>query len=113
MSARSSFWEINPLTQVPISMSASGHSTLVAGQPGKRVRVFRMKLIYQAATTIQFFDGPTELDNLVFPGSGAMVLDFNTIDMPAWYQTSPGNDFIISNSNGVGLSGNFDYLQSL
>ena len=112
MSARSSLNFPNNLTQVPISILASGPATLVPGTPGKTTKVFRMKLIWSAATNITFFDENTMIDNLIFPGAGAMVLDFTTIDMPPWYETSPGNDLVIVNSGLAGLSGNLDYLQS-
>lgn len=112
MSARTSLNFPSEFTQTTINTTSSGPLTLVAGVAGQRIKVFRMKLIVGAASTVEFLDGSNVLDVLVFPQAGAMVLDFSTIDMPAWYQTSPGNGFAMSNSGGVQLSGNFDYLIS-
>jgi hypothetical protein len=112
VSARSSLDVPSPFTQVTINTSATGPTTLVSAIHGMRVKVFRMKLIVGAASTVEFLDGATPLDVLVFPQAGTMVLDFSTIDMPPWYQTSIGNAFAVSNSGSVQLSGNFDYIVS-
>lgn len=109
MSARSSLQFPNNLNQKPINSSSSSF-TFIAGASGKQVAVYRMKLVVNAATTIEFLDGANVLDVLQFPTSGTIVLDFSSIDMPPWYQTSSGNDLVVTNSNGVALTGNVDYL---
>lgn len=109
MSARSSLQFPNNLTQIPINSTAASF-TFVHGASGKQVAVYRMKLIIGAATTLQFLDGGNILDVLEFPTSGSIVLDFTSIDMPPWYQTSAGKDLVLSNSNAVSVTGNVDYL---
>lgn len=113
MSTRTFFIEISPLQQAVINVNASGDSTILTGVPGKKIKVYRLKLIVAAATAILFKDGPTVLDGpLSFSANEGMVLDFTGNDMPPWYSTSPGNSLVINCSNGVQVGGNFDYLVS-
>ncbi len=102
----------NNLSQSAINISVLGDSTLLAGHAGKQVRVYRMKLVAAAATTLTFKDGSSTIIDgpLVFGANAAMVLDFTDINMPPWYITSAGNDLVITNSTGVQLGGNIDYL---
>ena len=114
MSARSSLDFPNQLTQVPINTSTSGQSTLVAGVAGKKIKVFRLKLICALATTVTILDGSsTILDGpLSFSANEGMVLDFTTMDMPPWYTTSLGNALVINSTATTVIGGNLDYLQS-
>lgn len=114
MSARSSLNYPNPLTQAVINISASGNSTLVHGAVNKQVKVFRLKLLVAGATNILIQDGNNNvLDGpLDFSANQGMILDFTSIDMPPWYQTSIGNDLVINSSNAVQIGGNLDYLLS-
>lgn len=114
MAERSSLAFPNPLTQVPINLSASGLGILVQGQAGKQIKVFRLKLITSGTTNITILDGAsTILDGpLYFSANEGMILDFTCIDMPPWYTTSPGNSLMINLSAGVMVGGNLDYLLS-
>ncbi len=104
----------NNLSQSPINISASGDSTLLSGHAGKQVRVYRMKLVTAAATTLTFKNGSsTTIDGpYVFPAAASMVLDFTNINMPPWYITSLGNDLVLNSSVSVQIGGNLDYLIS-
>ncbi len=104
----------NNLSQTAINISVSGDSTLLAGRAGKQVRVYRLKLVTSAATTLTFKDGSsTTIDGpYVFPAGAAMVLDFTNINMPPWYITSAGNDLVLNSSTTVQIGGNLDYLIS-
>lgn len=113
MSARTYFIQISPLQQAVINVNTSGDSILVAGQSGKQIKVYRLKLIVAAATAILFKDGATVIDGpLSFSANEGMVLDFTGNDMPPWYTISPGNNLVINSSNVVQVGGNFDYLVS-
>lgn len=113
MSARSWLQIPGFLQQTPINVNASGTSTLVAGQAGKQIKVYRLKLIVAAAVTIYIQDGSTVLDGpLSFAANEGMVLDLTGLDMPPWYTTSPGNALVMNCGSTVQIGGNLDYLVS-
>ena len=114
MSGRDSLSFPGALQQVPINVNASGDSTLLTGQAGKQIKVFRLKLIVAAAVSILIKDGSgIILDGpLSFSANEGMILDFTCLDMPPWYSTSLGNALVINCSGAVQVGGNFDYLVS-
>jgi hypothetical protein len=113
MSVRSFFIEISPLQQAVINVNGAGDTVILAGVAGKQIKVYRLKMIVAAATTILFKDGSTVIDGpLSFSANEGMVLDFTGNDMPPWYTTSTGNSLVMNCSVGVQVGGNFDYLVS-
>lgn len=113
MSTRTFFDQVPSLQQAVINVNGAGDTTLLAGQAGKQIKVFRLKLITAGAVTIEFKDGSTIIDGpLSFSANEGMVLDFTGNDMPPWYVTSQGNAFVINCNAGVVVGGNFDYLVS-
>ena len=114
MSARSSLNVPNPFTQVPINISAGGDNIVVAGVAGKQIKVFRLKLITNAAVVIRVKDGASiVLDGpLAFSGNEGMVLDWPGYDGPPWYTTTIGNALIMNLTGAATVGGNLDYVQS-
>lgn len=96
------------LTTLPVNFSASGDNVLVAGVIGKVIKVWRMFVVADDVTTLIFKDGSSPLSG---PLSGKLriVLDLN--DKP-WYQTSPGNDFVVHQSSGIQVGGTLWITQS-
>src|SRR6266702_7077270 len=113
MSVRASWNFPSPLTQVPINVNATGDTVLVVGVAGKRIKVFRLKLIVAAAVVVLIKDGSVTLDGpLSFSANEGMILDFTDIDMPPWDTTSPGNSLILNSGITTQIGGNMDYLLS-
>ncbi len=114
MGGYSFYIQVSPLQQAVISTASSGDTTLVAGVAGKKIKVYRLKLIVNAATAILVKDGAsTTLDGpLSFSANEGMILDFTDSDMPPWYTTSAGNALVINSTNAVTIGGNLDYLVS-
>ena len=101
------YLNIGSFSTQPINFSGSGDQIILPAAHGLIIRVFRLKLSFQAATTVLIKDGTTILDGpLFFTANGAMVLDNSGIP---WY-TTQGN-FVINSSNAVQVGGSVDYLQ--
>ncbi len=113
MTARTFFTLVSPLQQAVINFNASGDTSIIVGTTGKKIKVYRMKLVIFAAVTLTVKSGAsTTLDVLPFASSGSMVLDFTGLDMPPWYTTVAGDNLVINCSGGVAIGGNVDYLIS-
>ena len=109
MSSRANlvYLNVGSFSSLPINFSGSGDQIILPAVSGQIIRVFRLKLSFQAATTILIKDGANILDGpLFFLANGGMVLDNTGIP---WY-TAQGN-FVINSSNAVQVGGNVDYLQ--
>lgn len=98
------------LTATAINLSSTGSNTIVAGATGLKVRVYRLLLTTQAATTVTFQDGSSNLTGAIGLGAnGAIVLD-NTGD--PWFQTGTGNTFALTQSATATITGAIWYTQT-
>lgn len=97
----------SPYLSAAISATTSGANTLVAGIPGKTIRVYRIMFTLAAGTVI-FKDSAIAL-------SGAMTLTALYMEDPSGdplYVTTDGNDFVATLSGTNQMSGTIWYQQS-
>lgn len=99
-----------PLQELSISAGSVGDNIIIPGIPGNTIRVFQFFAVVSATGNVTFKDGPaTAFDGpLSMTASGAIVFDFTGLH---WFQTSPGNDFIINLSAGT-IDGRVYFTQS-
>jgi len=106
----------SPFLLAVINFAASGNNTVVAGVPANRIFIYRVTLMVATATAITFQDGAAAMTGAFpFAASEGMVLDYTFSGMPAWFKPgglTPGNPFIINNSNAVQVSGHVEYIIS-
>ncbi len=103
--------EDNHLSSLPVTFSGSGNNTVIAGLPGKVIRVYRLFLVLGSTPTNLTFQsgaGTAFTGALPFVASAAMVLDFDT---KPWFLTNIGDGFVINTSAGVQVSGAVYYTQ--
>ncbi len=85
-------------------------STPIAGVSLQTIRVFRMVLTVDAATTITFRDGSTNFgESYYLSGNGGFVLDLTN---EPWYVTSAGNGFVIKQSGSANIGVRLWFTQS-
>lgn len=96
---------VPPLDLTPIGINASGGFplTLQAATAGMLVRVYRLFLVADGATTLTFMDGATNLiPQLKLAAGEQVVLDVNLLP---WWQGSVNTDFKLNSSAAVQLTG--------
>ena len=98
------------LSQVPVSVSAAGDNTLVAGVVGKVTTIYRLALTFTGATTATFKDGSTALTGpLTLFAGGSITLDYETVP---WFTLGPGDNFVLNLSLASSVSGIVYYTQA-
>jgi len=101
-----------PLLDVIIDTTGAGDHIIVAGIPGRTIRVFALFIVLDADTLLTVKDGPA----IALTGAmsmlahGTIVFD---IDGEHWFITSVGNDFILNTSSASGLKGRLYYTQTM
>ena len=101
---------VSVLPPIVIDSGASGPLVLKAGVAGLTSKLYRLILLCGGTTFIIFKDGTTELTGpFSFTTGGGMILDFQ---QDPWFQTSPGNDFILYSSASVPVAGAAWIVQS-
>lgn len=100
----------SPFTEAAINFSSTSDNDVVAATANQTIRVFRLFFIASADTTITIKDGSTALTGAItlFAG-GAFVLDYQDL---AWFCTSAGNAFVISQTGTAQISGRIYYQKS-
>lgn len=97
-------------TNLAISNSSSGDTTVVTGVASKSVRVYRLVLVFGGTTTITLKDGTTALTGaMTFNAGGSLSLDVGSVP---WWVTTAGNGFVINSSAAVSVAGFIQYVQS-
>jgi len=100
-----------PLLDIIIDTSGAGDHIIVAGIPGRTIRVFALFLVLDADSLLTVKDGPTPLTGAMsMLAHGTIVFD---CDYEHWFITSPGNDFILNTSTASGLKGRLYYTQTM
>ena len=99
------------LTAAAISSAAGGDIAVIAGVAGQTIRVHRLLLVVNAATSITFKDStPTSFSGAMpIAANGGIALDFNG---DPWYTAAAGKDFVITSSAVTQISGSIWYAQS-
>lgn len=94
-----------------INVSGAGDTVIISGVALQTIRVFKLFLVAEAATTLKFKNGAGAdfTPYMKLTAGGSIVLDFDSIP---WFVTSVGDDFIINLSAGVQVSGRVMYQQS-
>lgn len=105
----------NPITDsiaVAVDVSGTGDKVIVAGQPGKWARVFRMVLTLTRPTDVYqdvvFKSGSTQLGGPYQFTNGAVITLTN--DQRRWLMTQPGEDLIVNLGGPGRLSGTMTVL---
>jgi len=97
-------------TNLPITISTSGDTTLVAGVAGKTIKAYRLVLVFGGTTAITIKDGSTALTGAMpFNAGGSLVLD---VGSSPWWTTSSGNGLVLNSSAAVSVAGFLQYVQS-
>lgn len=104
---------LHRLLWLPISFASAGDNVVVPASPGVGIRVHRMFIWFDGATTAIMKDGPA----IAFTGPVNMVANSGWILDPSWnnegwWNTSPSNSFIINSSTPVQVSGTIWYVIS-
>lgn len=101
---------LNPVTDsvgVAVEVSGAGDHVLVAGHPGKVIKVFRIVLTLTTPDDnpidLQFKSGTTDLNGPIqLYSGGAITLELN---QRRWLMTWPGEDLIVNLSGAGRLTG--------
>ena len=97
-----------PLANATLSFSTGGTTTVIPAVGGEIIQVYRLYFTVLATTTITFQDGTTALSGaLSFAPLGSLVFD---LDTRPWFQTGPGNPFVINLSTTSQISGEIFYV---
>ena len=101
---------LSPFTESSVNFSGTSDNTIISGTANQTIRVFRIFFVASASTTITFKDGATALTGAitVFAG-GAFLLDYQDL---AWFTTSSGNGFVISQTGTAQISGRIWFQKS-
>lgn len=99
------------LTSDPIDFALSGDNVLITGIFKKRIFCYRLFLTVGGDTELTFKDGTSSDLSGPLPmlANGSIALDISNVP---WFQTTNGNDFILSSSNAVQVSGTLYYQQN-
>lgn len=85
-------------------------STPIAGSGSMTVRVFRLIVTVDAATTLTFYDGSTPFgEQYPMTANGAIVLDLTN---EPWYITSAGNGFVVRQTGSANIGERIWYTKS-
>jgi hypothetical protein len=99
-----------PVLEAIIDESATGDHIIIAGVPGKTIRVFRIFFVLDSNCFVTFLDGSTPLTGpLSMLANGSITLDFTELH---WFITSPGEDFVINTTPDAAFAGRVYYTQS-
>ena len=100
---------------VAIAAAANGDNTLLAGIPGRRIRVTGGVLSYSGTVNAKFRDGAggTDLTGLYYGVANTVVpFDFTAEGfrgMIPHFETSQGNALVLNLSAGVAVGGHLTY----
>lgn len=99
-------------TAKPVNFTATGDTAVVAAVAAQSVYVYRLFIVASAATTITIKDGVagTALTGAMSIAAGGSIM----LDMSgdAWFATTAGNAFVISQSGTAQISGAVYYVQN-
>lgn len=89
---------------VPIDVSGPGDVVLIAGVPGKRIRVFQAALTFDGPEVTAIFksDDTALTGRMVFYPGGAITLGMTR---RRWLMTGEGEDLIVNLSEAVQVGG--------
>lgn len=101
-----------PFRELSVDISAAGDNVVIPAEVGRIISVYKVFLVFAAAVDITPKDG---VGGTPFSGdlemltSGSIVLDY---DGYAWFTTTAGNDFVLSLSAMVNVSGRIYFTQA-
>lgn len=95
---------------IPISASASGNTTLVAAEAGRRIRVRALLLTFAGAVNAQLRSGPDTPITGLFYGATAGSAALPASEAPdGWAATAPGAPLVLNLSAAVAVGGTLVY----
>ena len=93
----------SPLSSAAINIGSSGANTVIAGQTGKIIRVYRLAMVPLTSVTATIKDGSTSLSGPMALGANQELI-FN-YDTQPYFIGTPGNAFIVNLSGAVPVGG--------
>jgi len=102
----------------PINFSSNGDNTVIAGVAGKTIRVLSIFFKVQAAVNITFKDGASNAltGAMPFAAFDSLTFDFRSgptvLEPFPWFETAPGNAFVMNLSVGTQVSGTVYFTQT-
>lgn len=98
------------LTNATVSVSSSGANALVSATASQTTRVFRIVLMFHAASTAKFQSASTDLTGAMqFQAGQSMILDF---DGEPWFVTATNEAFNLNLGTAVTVTGFIQYEKS-
>lgn len=96
------------VSQIAVSFSGSGDTTIVTGLSGKEIKVLQWELVIAAATNIILKSGTTVIGGQMnFSANAGYVKDYLQLPLTC----NPGDSFIINSSNAVQIGGTLWFAQ--
>lgn len=94
-----------------IDFAVAGDNVLVSGTAKQRIFVYRLVLVVGNVTNLMFKNGTLLHLTGTIPmvPSGSITLDLSNVP---WFQTTEGNDFILSSSGSVQVGGVLYYQKN-
>ena len=98
------------LTNAAVSVSSSGANALVSATAAQTTRVFRIVLMFHAATTAKFQSASTDLTGAMqFQAGQSLTLDY---DGEPWFVTQANEAFNLNLGSAVTVTGFIQYEKS-
>lgn len=98
------------LTNAAVSASSSGANALVSATASQTTRVFRIMLMFHAATTAKFQSASTDLTGAMqFQAGQSLTLDY---DGEPWFVTGTNEAFNLNLGTAVTVTGFIQYEKS-
>lgn len=97
-----------------INLSSSGDSVVVSGVPNRRIRVVSYTLISDAAVTVTWKSGSTEISGpMSLAANGGMAPNSAGLSPAGFvglFETDFGTDLVIGLSSAVAVGGHISYV---
>ena len=98
------------LSSAVVDIAGGASTDLVVAVAGKTVRLFRILLVMDAATSLTFKSAATALSGpMPIAANGGFVLDFSG---DPWYQTVAGEALVLAQTGTANIGGTVWYAQS-
>jgi hypothetical protein len=95
-----------------IAATTAGDATIVAGIPGRRIRVLALTLACNKNIILLFKSGNTTVKINSFFLAQGIPLDVNRMSSGYFVETDPGDAFVINLSTNALLGGSITYIEA-
>lgn len=98
------------LKTVPITASASGDNTIVAGLPGRKIAVTSFVIVASGVVTVQWKSAATNLSGVMSLGANAVLPMIGSDDAPLFVTQAAGNALVLTLGGAVAVGGFASYI---